>query len=143
MGGILRLPGRRLHPVGVTLMWQMLLPAVAGIIDKLLPDPQAAADAKLKLLALQQEGRLVELDAAARVIVAEASGNWLQQSWRPLMMLTFGGLVVARWFGWAAPNLTEAEYLKLWSIVEMGIGGYVVGRSAEKIAPAIAEALKK
>lgn len=125
------------------MIWSALLPAVAGIIDKLIPDPQAASDAKLRLMAMQQQGQLAELDAAARVIVAEASGNWLQQSWRPIMMLTFGGLIVARWFGWAAPNLTEAEYLQLWNIVELGIGGYVIGRSAEKVLPAVAEAIKK
>ena len=51
-------------------------------------------------------------------------------------------LIVARWFGWAAPNLSEAEYLKLWSIVEFGLGGYVVGRSVEKIAGPMADALK-
>ena len=51
--------------------------------------------------------------------------------------------IVARWFGWAAPNLAEAEYIKLWSIVEFGLGGYVVGRSVEKIAPGIADALKR
>jgi hypothetical protein len=38
--------------------------------------------------------------------------------------------------------LSEAEYLKLWSIVELGLGGYVIGRSAEKIVPAAAAALK-
>lgn len=58
-------------------------------------------------------------------------------------MLTFGALIVARWFGWAAPNLTEAEYIKLWDIVELGIGGYVIGRSAEKVLPGIAQVLKK
>ena len=58
-------------------------------------------------------------------------------------MLTFGGLIVARWFGWAAPDLSQAEYLKLWNIVELGLGGYVIGRSAEKIAPTIAAALKR
>jgi hypothetical protein len=57
-------------------------------------------------------------------------------------MLTFAALIVARWFGWAAPNLSEAEYLKLWSIVEFGLGGYVVGRSVEKIAGPVADALK-
>jgi len=55
----------------------------------------------------------------------------------------FTGLIVARWFGWSAPNLSEAEYLKLWDIVELGLGGYVIGRSVEKIAPGIAGALKK
>jgi hypothetical protein len=58
-------------------------------------------------------------------------------------MLTFGALIVARWFGWAAPNLSEAEYIKLWDIVELGIGGYVIGRSAEKVLPGIAQVFKK
>ena len=57
-------------------------------------------------------------------------------------MLVFTGLIVARWFGWSAPNLSEAEYIKLWDIVELGLGGYVVGRSVEKIVPAIADAIK-
>ena len=55
-------------------------------------------------------------------------------------MITFTALIVARWMGWVAPNLSEAEYLKLWSIIEFGLGGYVVGRSVEKVAPAIATA---
>ena len=58
-------------------------------------------------------------------------------------MLVFVALIVARWFGYAAPGLSEAEALKLWSIVELGLGGYVIGRSAEKVAPAILDAIKK
>ncbi len=82
--------------------------------------------------------------AAASIVKAEAeSENWLVASWRPILMLTFGGLIVARWFGWAAPNLSESEYLKLWDIVQLGLGGYVIGRSAEKIVPAVAAAMKK
>jgi len=57
-------------------------------------------------------------------------------------MLIFVGLITARWFGWAAPNLQEAEYLKLWDIVQLGLGGYVVGRSFEKIVPSIADVIK-
>lgn len=124
-------------------MWPSLIAAVAGIVDKLIPDPQAAAAAKLKLFELQQAGQLEELKGAVSIIVAEASGNALQRSWRPIMMLTFAGLIVARWFGWSAPNLSESEYTHLWNIVELGIGGYVIGRSVEKAAPAIAEAFKK
>ncbi len=33
--------------------------------------------------------------------------------------------------------------LKLWDIVEIGLGGYVIGRSAEKVLPGIVESLKK
>jgi len=52
-------------------------------------------------------------------------------------------LIVARWLGWSAPNLGEAEVLKLWDIVEIGLGGYVIGRSAEKILPTVVKSLGK
>lgn len=144
MGSVVRLPcGRfRLLVVG-KIMWAPILSAVVGLVDKLIPDPQAAAAAKLKLFELEKQGQLAELQGAVSIIVAEASGNALQRSWRPLLMLTFGGLIVARWFGWSAPNLSEAEYTHLWNIVELGIGGYVIGRSVEKTVPAITEALRK
>jgi hypothetical protein len=117
---------------------------VGKIIDKVFPDKAAADAAKLKLLELQMNGELAELTQRSDIIKTEAaSEHWLAATWRPIMMLTFGGLIVARWFGWAAPDLTEAEYLKLWDIVQLGIGGYVVGRSAEKIVPSIAEAMRK
>jgi hypothetical protein len=125
-------------------MWQALIPLFGNIIDKVLPDPQAAADAKIKMLEMAQKGELAELSARAEIVKTEAaSQSWLASSWRPITMLVFTGLIVARWFGWSAPNLSEAEYLKLWDIVELGLGGYVIGRSVEKIAPGIAGALKK
>jgi len=114
------------------------------LINKIFPDKEAANAAKLKLLELQQTGELKELEAKAQIVNTEAaSKHWLAANWRPLTMITFVGLIVARWFGWAAPNLSEAEYLKLWSIVELGLGGDVIGRSAEKLVPQVAEILKK
>ena len=112
------------------------------LIEKLFPDPTLAAEAKLKLLALTQSGELTELTTRAGIITAEAnSESWLARSWRPILMLTFGFLIVARWFGWSAPNLSQEEYLKLWDIVQLGLGGYVVGRSVEKIVPSITDAV--
>lgn len=116
----------------------------AKLIDKIIPDKEAADKAKLELLRLEQEGALTELKAQSQIINTEAaSQHWLAANWRPLTMLVFVALIVARWFGWAAPNLAEEEYIKLWSIVELGLGGYVIGRSVEKIVPQIAGALKK
>lgn len=113
------------------------------LIDRLWPDPTQRDQARLAMLELAQKGELAEFTQRAEIVKTEAaSENWLASSWRPILMLVFGALIVARWFGWAAPNLSEAEYLKLWSIVELGLGGYVIGRSAEKIVPAVAAALK-
>jgi len=35
------------------------------------------------------------------------------------------------------------EALKLWDIVDIGLGGYVIGRSAEKVLPGIVESMRK
>lgn len=116
----------------------------AKLIDKIIPDKEAADKAKLELIRLEQEGKLTELKSQTQIISTEAaSEHWLAANWRPITMLIFVALIVARWFGWAAPNLAEEEYIKLWSIVELGLGGYVIGRSAEKILPKIAEAVRK
>lgn len=124
------------------------LEAVLGVgsklIDRLLPDENAKAAARLELMKMAQEGELRELTARAEIIAAEAkSESWLAQSWRPITMLVFTALIVARWLGWSAPGIGEAEVLQLWRIVELGLGGYVIGRTAEKIAPTIAGALRK
>ena len=129
-------------------MFSALIPVLAPILGKvaanLFPDPveQARAEAEMMRQLLAHQGEIEQ--AAAEVVKAEAaSEHWLAANWRPLLMLTFGALIVARWLGWAAPDLTESEYIKLWDIVELGIGGYVIGRSAEKILPQIARTLKK
>lgn len=120
-----------------------LIPVIGDVLDKVIPDPVAQADAKVKLMELAQKGEFAEMNARADIIKAEAaSESWLAQSWRPIMMLTFGALIVARWLGYAAPGISQEEILKLWNIVELGLGGYVIGRSVEKIVPQVVGALK-
>lgn len=121
-----------------------LLPILGKVVGNLFPDPEQKARAEAEMMKVLLAHQAEIESAAAKIIQTEAaSQHWLAANWRPLTMIVFAGLVVARWFGWAAPNLSEAEYLKLWSIVEFGLGGYVVGRSVEKIAPSIAGTIRK
>jgi hypothetical protein len=132
-------------------MLAALLPVLAPILGQavrsIFPDPadKLKADelqAKLQLEVMNNAAALE--NAAASIIEAEAkSESWLAANWRPLTMLTFLGLIVAKWFGYAAPGITEALELKLFDIVEIGLGGYVIGRSFEKAAPAVASILRK
>lgn len=121
---------------------------IAGsVAERIFPDPEN----ELKRVELQQALQAAVLErtseierAAAEVVKAEAQGqNWLQRAWRPITMLAFVALIVARWLGWSAPNLTQAEALKLWDIVEIGLGGYVIGRTAEKVLPGLVDSLRK
>lgn len=69
-----------------------LLPTVAGLLDKVIPDPEQKARAQLELLRLQQEGAFRDLDAALQVNLAQAkineveaaSQSGFQAGWRPL-----------------------------------------------------------
>lgn len=123
----------------------------AKILEKLIPDPAARAEQQLKLFELEQRGDLAEMQGDIQIILARAgiikseaeSQSWLTSNWRPILMLTFGALIVARWLGWAAPNITESEMLKLWDIVQLGLGGYVIGRSVEQIVKTAVPVLKR
>lgn len=103
-------------------------------IDKTIDNKADAEKMKQQIQQQLLSGQLKELEAQASIITAEAQGGWLQRNWRPLLMVTFAGLVVAHWFGFTAPNIPESVQNSLLNIVMIGVGGYVVGRSGEKIA---------
>ena len=119
-----------------------ILGTIGGQVAKsLFPDPADELRRKEAenafLLEAAKQAQAIE-QAGADIVKAEAqSENWLASAWRPITMLTFVALIVARWLGWSAPGITEAEVLKLWDIVQLGLGGYVIGRTAEKIVPAV------
>jgi holin (3TMs family) len=77
---------------------------------------------------LEYESRLME--AQSKIVTAEASSsNWLASSWRPITMLTFLALVVLNSFGLLQNPLSP----QAWTLLQIGLGGYVVGRSGEKM----------
>lgn len=122
-------------------MLQYLLPAITSILDKVIPDPKAKAEAQLKLLELAQSGALKELDASMQVVVAEAkSEHVLTATWRPITMLTFVAIIANNYIlypyislFWADAPLLEIPN-QMWALLNIGIGGYVVSRGAEKVA---------
>lgn len=121
----------------------ILAPIVGKAIDKIFPDTEKRDMAKLEIMGeLQKQAGEIEKAAASIINTEAASKHWLAANWRPLTMLVFVCLIVARWLGWTADNMSEAEYLELYDLMKIGLGGYVVGRSAEKIAPALIDKLK-
>tara|TARA_R110002167_G_scaffold91458_1_gene246106 strand:- start:176473 stop:176874 length:402 start_codon:yes stop_codon:yes gene_type:complete len=70
------------------------------------------------------------LQAQTSIITAEASGqSWIQRNWRPITMFSFLLLVLCDSFG-LLPNPLAPE---AWVLLQIGLGGYVAGRSGEKI----------
>jgi len=131
-------------------MFAALLPILGGIFGQItksiFPDPGD----ELKRMELQQQLQLALLQQSAAIEAASAdivkteaaSSHWLAANWRPMLMVFFATLIGARWFGWSAQGISETEYLKLWDIVQLGLGGYVIGRSAEKTLPGVVAAMR-
>lgn len=116
-----------------------LIPALSKVIDKAVPDKDLAKKIEAEVQKELITNTHNEFQAAAKIVLAEAQGGWLKGNWRPLTMLIFVGLICAHWLGFTPDNLSEAEVLELMDLVQIGLGGYVLGRSAEKVS----ENLKK
>ena len=109
-----------------------LIDSIGGTIDGLVTSDEERLELKAKIAQQVNQHFIQLMQIQASVINKEAEGNWLQRSWRPVLMLVFGGLLIMRWLGFTTTIPLEVE-IELMAIIKLGIGGYVVGRSAEKI----------
>ena len=127
------------------------LPLITSVLDKVLPDATAAADAKLKALELAQRGELAVLDADTRLALAqlevnkvEAGTDLFRGGWRPAVgwvcVLGLGYQLVLRpLLPWAVkvcgadvpdlPNI-DTETLMVLLTGMLGLGGL---RTFEKV----------
>jgi hypothetical protein len=126
-------------------MWDKIVAAFGGnIVDQLgsTVDKFVTTDAEktklkqeLSQVVMSNLNRMAE--AQASVLQTEMKGDFLQRNWRPIVMLVFAFILVMKWFGWTDDSITEALELELMTLLELGIGGYVAGRSVEKIADTV------
>lgn len=136
-------------------IWDIIggaLKPVGAIIDGITTTEEEKLQAKARLLQIQNDLATKVIDyqqtlaeEQGKTIRAEASGHsWLQRNWRPIVMMMFAYIIFHVYvlqpvFG--APVVVMSE--RLWDLMSIGLGGYVIGRSAEKIVPQVAAAVLK
>ncbi len=127
------------------MMQQLLAAGMGQAVDKVLgrffEDKDQAAQAAHELRTAMLDHEQTAQQVARDVVVAEAkSEHWLTSAWRPMVMLMFAVMI--------GNNFIVAPYLdaifgtnvmfdmpeQAWGLLSVGLGGYVVGRSGEKIA---------
>jgi hypothetical protein len=113
--------------------------AVGNIVDNVFTNDEEKSQAKKELTEVVLKSLNSVAEVQGEVIKTEMTGNKLQRSWRPLMMLTFGIILVCKWFGWTDASIPETLELKLMEIIELGLGGFVVGRTVEKVAGTVTQ----
>lgn len=111
-----------------------LIKPIANLASEFIEDKDKRNEFTAKLYGhvLDNEGELIR--ASSGIITAEAnSESWLTRNWRPITMVSFLGLLWSYWLGYAPENLTQDTLTSIFDLLKIGLGGYVVGRSGEKI----------
>jgi hypothetical protein len=119
-----------------------LLDIGGKILDKVFPDPVQAEQAKLKLLEMQQNGELAQINAdiaesqeiTKRWQSDMSSDSWLSKNIRPMTLIA----ILAGYFIFATSSAFElnvkqayVELLGQWGMLIMS--AYFGGRTLEKI----------
>jgi len=113
--------------------------AVQSIVERVVPDPAQQAAAKQALAQMYLTGEIQQMTVQAGVITAETNKGGLNALWRPCLMFVFMSILVNNYI--LAPYLQAIFHCGLtlpipsdmWSLLRLGVGGYVMGRSVEKI----------
>ena len=124
------------------------LPIIGKVIDRIFPDKTQAAEAKLKMMELEQKGEFKEQELAYNAITAEAKSSdpWTSRA-RPsflyvMYIIILMGIPVslaavfypihAKLFVDAFGNYLTSIPDALWGLFGAGYLGYTVKRSSDK-----------
>ena len=113
-------------------------------IEKAVPDKDLQEKLKAQLQTQLLQSHTQELTAAAKIIEAEAKAGWFASSWRPLLMYVLIFILVWNYVIGPVIKMFTGAVISfelpgdVWSLLQIGLGGYVVGRSAESVARTMA-----
>lgn len=110
----------------------LIIEAVKDILDKVIPDPTKALEARNRIDEMQANGELKALENRAQTVIAELQAKgWLANNWRALIMTMFGTLIfinlvifmVLQLMG--RPAIAPPFPPELWQALMVGMGGYI------------------
>ena len=113
-------------------------------IDKAVPDKDLQEKLKAQLQTQLLQSNTAELQAAAKIVEAEAKAGWFASSWRPLLMYVLIFILVWNYILGPVIKVFTGAVISfelpgdVWTLLNVGLGGYVVGRSAESVARTMA-----
>lgn len=116
--------------------------SIGSAIDKIdKSDEKLELQLKYRELLISIEGAYLDyesklLENKSKIVESESKGeSWLQRNWRPLLMcicmfIVFNNYVLVPYFNLPVTTLDD----HIWTLMDLGVGGYVAGRSLEKIS---------
>lgn len=133
-------------PMIINLVSSLMNGPISKLLDAHIKDAELRKklQAELELKLTDHMGKSLELEQA--IVLAEIrSEHWLSYSWRPILMLTLLGFLLLVGLFLPLADLLTGRTLpfnprwqvlppQFWEFLSIGVGGYIGGRSLEKIA---------
>ncbi len=131
-----------------------LLPIFNTLIDRIFPDKEKQDAAKLELqkatndaVAQQLEAQSKQIQSQADVVKAEVqSESYAARNWRPHLMYMIMILLLNNYLispilvAFGVPIIVAPIPPDMWTLLTIGVGGYVVGKSGEKMVSSYSDA---
>ena len=127
----------------------MIIPFISDLfksatdgLDKLFTSDKERLEGQAVLEKLSADVSTEITKMQSELMKADAAGNKLQRSWRPILMLGFGGVIILILFlnylvypiiGLFRPEPISSVPLEIWEIIQWVMSACVLGRSGEKI----------
>ena len=114
-------------------------PSISKSLEKFVPDTEKRDEIEREIkLALLEQGSEFNKQAGDIILAEAKSEHWITATWRPLLMMiivfivgwNYAFIPVLAAFGLDLMILDLPP--QLWTLLTVGVGGYTVGRSAEK-----------
>lgn len=124
-----------------------ILKPVTSLIDEVVTTDEERGQIKNQLYAMQTEvnAKILEYEAKivemqSSVLQAEISAkSWMQRNWRPTLMfviiaILFNNFILYPYMALFTDKVVMLDFPEeLWTLMTVGVGGYIAGRSGEKI----------
>lgn len=117
-------------------------PIIGDVLKRVIPDTDKRdeIEREIKLGLLEHTDSIEKI--RGQIVLEEAkSQHWLTSTWRPLLMLVAIAIIAMNYLVFPIvaifyPALQETQLVlpdQLWNLLTLGVGGYIVGRSGEKM----------
>lgn len=119
---------------------ETVIGVVGKVLDKFVADKDKRDELKAAITMAMVESKNEITKIASENVKAEITGHsWMQRNWRPLLMMVIITIVANNFL--LAPYIEifsgKSVYLELpnhlYELMVIGVGGYTIGRSGEKI----------
>ena len=121
-----------------------IITAISGVLTRIIPDPDKRIQVEADIHRALLENQSAIYGAMKDVMAADAaSDSWLTKNARPIVVMWC--LVMITWvvfspmFGLQGATIAALRAVPsdLWNLVTVGIGGYILAKSAVDVAKAL------